>query len=483
MSVSNTLRKYPLSLALALTLSACAVGPDYQRPALATPTDLNQLPSAQALQGKGTATDWLHWWQSFDDAVLNALLDEAVKNNQDLVVAAARIEEARAQAVYANLNRLPGIDANVGASRAKTSQTTGRSAPGVRSINNDFLATLNVSYEVDFWGKYSRATEAARARLIAQEANFGTVQASLYASVAQAYFALRAYDAQVALAENTLKTRSENRRLQDKRFGAGSIGAQDLQQAIAEQAAAEVTFAQAKQNQQLVEATLALLLGRSPQAIAHPQIPRGKALSELYAKLTPPADLPSDVLNRRPDLRAAEQNLVAANAEIGQAKAQYFPSIKLTGGGGYESRVLSDLIQPSSLLWNLGANLAQPIFRGGLISALVDGAKARKDQALAQYVQAVQGAFRDVHDALVNMSADEQIVQASAQRQAALKETLRLANLRYDNGYSSYLEVLNAQRDLWQVESALIETQRAHLAATVSLYKALGGGWEVGQSR
>ncbi|RCS56869.1 efflux transporter outer membrane subunit [Parvibium lacunae] len=482
MTSARLFTRTSLSLILGASLTACAVGPTYQRPVINTPNELKQLPVAQAVQAlpkklKQVDIDWLHWWRTFNDPVLDQLLEEAAYSNQDIQLAAARVEEAQAQSVYTNLSRYPGIDANVGASRAKISETTGRAAPGIRTTNNNFLASLAINYEIDFWGKYSRANEAARARLLAQQANLGTVKASLYASVAQSYFALRAFDAQHELAQSTLQTRLEHRRLQEKRFQAGVIGEQDWQQTLSEVASAEIQRAQARQNQQLAETALAILLGRSPAAIAKPEIARGKNLQGLFDQVALPAELPAEILTRRPDLVAAEQSLIAANADIGQAKAQYFPSIKLTSGSGYESRNLADLIQPSSMLWNLGANLAQPVFRGGLISSLINGAKARKNQALAQYVQSVQFAFRDVHDALVNVAANEEIVTAAQTRQQALKETLRLVNLRYTNGYSSYLEVLNAQRDLFQVESTLIDTQRAQLAATVSLYKALGGGW------
>jgi multidrug efflux system outer membrane protein len=235
--------------------------------------------------------------------------------------------------------------------------------------------------------------------------------------------------------------------------------------------------AQARQALANTESALTVLLGRSPGAIANPVLVRGRSIDVLYQQLNLPAELSSDLLNRRPDIIAAEQALVAANADVGQAKALYFPSVKLTTGIGYESRVFRDLLDPASLLWNVGANLVQPIFRAGAIGALVSGAEARKDQAMAQYLQAVQGAFRDVHDALNNASANQRVYLASNRRVLALKDSLRLADLRYKNGYSSYLEVLNAQRDLQQTEASLVETQRAHLSALVSLYKALGGGW------
>lgn len=472
-------------IAASLLLAGCsALGPNYQRPALQTPATLRPAPpvSAAAAASSAAAVDWLRWWKSFQDPVLDSLLDEAAANNQDLVLAAARIEEARATVATTASNRYPAVDGSISASKTRTSENGGKLPAGVNPVAKDFQLGLSASYEIDFWGKFSRADEAARARLVSQEANRGVVQSALFANLALSYFALRSYDAQLALADAALQTRRENLRLQKKRFSAGSIGELDVHQAGAEVAATEVTVAQAKQSIALAESTLALLSGRTPAHVLTPVIARGANIDTLYGQLSLPTDLPSDLLNRRPDIIAAEQTLIAANADIGQAKAQYFPSVKLVSGIGYESRVLQDLLSPASLLWNLGASLAQPIFRAGAIGAVVTGAEARKTQALAQYVQAVHSAFRDVHDALTNLSANEQIQDAAKRRVVMLKDTLRLADLRYQSGYSSSLEVLNAQRDLLQTQASLIDIQRAHLSAAVNLYKAVGGGWEKPQN-
>lgn len=464
------------AIAASLLLAGCSsVGPDYQRPGLETPTTLGTISAQSKI---ATRVDLLSWWKSFQDPVLNSLLDEADANNQDLILAAARIEEARATATGAHSSRFPVVDATLGGAKTRTSDNAGKLSAGANPIGKDFQLGLNASYEVDFWGKLARADEAARARLFAQEANRGLVKSSLYSTLAQNYFALRAYDAQLTLADSALLTRQENLRLQQKRFSAGSVGELDLHVADSEAAAAEISVAQARQALSNTESAMAVLLGRSPNAIVTPVVVRGNSIDTLYQQLSLPMDLPSDLLNRRPDIISAEQVLVAANADVGQAKALYFPSVKLTTGIGYESRVFQDLLNPASLLWNMGASLVQPVFRAGAIGAVVSGAEARKNQALAQYVQTVQGAFRDVHDAMNNTKANEQIFQASNRRVIALKDSLRLADLRYRNGYSSYLEVLSAQRDLLQAESGLIDTKRAHLSAVVSIYKALGGGWD-----
>ena len=464
-------------IASSILLSACsAIGPNYQRPALDTPQHLIAPPLSA--EKNVSSVDWLSWWQSFQDPVLNALLEEAKANNQDVVLAVARIEEARAGSIAARSNRFPSVDANVSGSKSRLSENTGQVPAGANLVNKYLHADVSISYEVDFWGKFSRADEAAKARLLAQEANRGIVQNTLYSQLAQTYFAMRANDAQMILASQVLQTRKDNLRLQQKRFASGSIGELDLHLATSEVAASEITVAQAKQVLENSESALAVLLGRSPAAIVKPSIVRGHGIDALYQKLSVPSELPSDLLNQRPDLIAAEQNLVAANADVGQAKALYFPSLTLTSNIGYESNVLKELSNPASLIWNAAAGLTQPIFRAGAIGAAVDGAQARKTQALAQYVKTVQNAFREVHDAVVDARANKEIYDANVKRSIALKDSLRLAQLRYDNGYSSYLEVLSAQRDLSQAQAGLIETQRAHLTAVSNVYKAVGGGWK-----
>ena len=461
-------------VALALTLAGCgALGPNYERPAQSLPTGSIKPQSTHTVAN----VDWLVWWKSFQDTALNALLDEATANSQDLALAAARIDESRASLALTHSSRFPTVDASINASRSQVSENAGKLQPGASPRNNTFQPGLTAAFEIDFWGKFQRADEAARARLLAIEANRGTVLASLYANVAQSYFALRSYDAQVALAEQTFTTRKENLRLQTMRFEGGVVGQLDVQQAIAEAAGIKVTLLQAELNRRATEATLAVLVGRTPAAIVQPNIARGTAIDVLFSRATVPGELPSDILNRRPDLIAAEQQLIAANADIGQAKAAYYPTIKLTASLGFESRQLSELFNPSSVFWNLVSGITQPLFRAGSIDAVVAGANARKAQATALYALAVQGAFKDVHDALNVIASSEALVTTANRRIAALREVLRLANLRYANGYSSYLEVLNAQRDFSLAESGVIDAKRAQLAGVVALYKAVGGGW------
>ena len=461
-------------LFLALALAGCGtLGPNYQRPATELPVGTIKPQSMHT----AASVDWLEWWKSFHDPALNALLDEAATNSVDLALAVARIEESRTTLALTHASRFPTVDATVSANRAQVSENAGKLQPGGNPRNNTYQPGLTAAFEIDFWGKFQRADEAARARLLGLEASRGSVLAALYGNVAQSYFALRSFDAQVTLAELTFATRKENLRLQTLRFQGGVIGDLDVEQAKAEAASIEMTLLQAQQNRRATEAVLAVLTGRSPASIIQPNIARGTAIDALFARATVPAELPSDLLNRRPDVIAAEQQLIAANADIGLAKAAYYPTIKLTASVGYESRQLSELFNPSSLFWNLASGLTQPLFRAGSIDAVVAGASARKAQATAQYALAVQAAFKDVRDALNNIAANEALVSVADKRIKALREVLRLANLRYSNGYSSYLEVLNAQRDLSQAESSVIDAKRAQLSGVVALYKAVGGGW------
>ncbi len=473
LSLSKGLQ-FAMTLVAACALSACGVaqlGPDYQRPTM-------DVPNSLAAPGQATDVNWLAWWKGFKDPVLDALLQEAATHSQDLALASARMAEARAVLDQNQSNFYPTVDLNVGSTRQRTSQNAANFVPSIGSYSSSQQLGLSASYEVDFWGKYQRADEAARARLLGQTAARGTVLTTLYANVAQSYFALRALDAQQTLGEQTLNSRQEALRLQQLRFQSGVIGEIDLRQAESEALSVQATLQQTRQNRSNTESSLALLLGRKPADILHPVLGRGADVGVLYAGQVIPANLPSDVLTLRPDVVSAEQALIAANADIGQARAAYFPKLSLTAGYGQQSQDLVNLFDPASLVWNLIGNLTQPIFRAGAADAVVAAANARQQQALAQYTQVVQNAFRDVHDALNNVAVGREIASTTAQRIEALRTTLRLADLRYRGGYAGYLEVLNAQRDLAQAQVGLIDVQRVQLAAVVALYKALGGGWD-----
>lgn len=459
---------------LALTsglLSACAIGPDYQR-------DTPPLPDAWRLDAEAhkPALD-ARWWTRFDDPVLDALIAAAEQHNQDLRLAVARVDEARALAGIAQADLLPSLNASAQGSRARGSTVGLQPAPG-RPIVEDKQAAATLSFELDLWGKLRRANEAAQASLLASQANRDAVRLTLLAQVAQGYFSLRALDEQFSLAESTLATRQQALLLQEKRFKGGITSELDYRQAQAEAAVAAAAVPALAQQAQQAESALAVLVGRSPRDIVAGGLPRGKAIGALTAPPAVPAGLPSSLLTRRPDLQAAEQNLVAANARIGVARAAFLPSISLTGLLGSESVALNNLFNGPAATWSFAANLAMPLFDFGKTAAGVDAASARQRQALAQYQLAIQTAFKEAQDALVAHRKTREAAEARATQVGALKRSLRLARLRYDNGYSSYLEVLDAERGLFQAELDAIDAQRQRLSATVELYKALGGGWQ-----
>lgn len=429
------------------------------------------------------AMDAAAWWKGFKDPALDALMQEAARNSQDIALAAGRILEARAALGQNTANLYPSVDLNLGAARRQGSQNSATFNPAVSPFTGDVQLGLSASYEIDFWGKFARADDAARARLLAQMAAQGTVLTSLYAGVAQGYFNVRALDAQLLLAEQTLTSRQENLRLQQRRFQGGVIGELDLRQAQGEVASLEASLLSVRQALSNAEGALAMLVGRSPADIVRPQIVRGADIAALYAAQLAPANLPSDLLARRPDVASAEQALIAAEADIAQARTAYFPRLALTASFGQQSQELSNLLTPGSLFWNLLGNLTQPVFRAGAIDSVVAAANARQQQALAQYTQAVLNAFRDTQEALNNVQAGHGIAAATERRIDALKGSLRVSEKRYQAGYSNYLEVLAAQRDLAQAQLALVDTQRNQLASVVSLYKAVGGGWDAASLR
>ncbi|OBU84513.1 efflux transporter outer membrane subunit [Chromobacterium subtsugae] len=461
------LKRALIPVAVALAVSACAVGPDYSRPKV-------ELPAAQA-GAQAPALD-ADWWQRFDDPALNQLIEEAVKSNLDLQAAAARVEQAAAQAGIARAALLPSLGANAGYQSGRTSALT--TSPGTPLVNDVRAANLTAAWELDLWGKLRRSNEAARAGYIASRYDRDAAQLALTAQVAQTYFQLRALDAQLDIAKRTLQSREESLKLQTKRFHGGLISELDQRQAEAEAAAARASVPQIARSLEQTETALGVLLGHSPKQLASGDLTRGKDINSLASPPDVPADLPASLLERRPDVASSEQQLIAANARIGVAKAAYFPSINLTGALGSQSLSLDGLFTGPARTWGFAANLAAPIFNFGATGYGVDAASAGQKQALAQYQKSVQSAFKDALDSLAANSAARDIVQAQTTQLAALNRTLKLAGLRYDNGYSSYLDVLDAQRNSFQAELNLVSAKLDRLNTTIGVYKALGGGWQ-----
>lgn len=456
-----------LAALMLLSLGGCFTMPELKQLHTA-------LPAAWP-EGQAQAPVAPDWWKAYGDPALDALIEEALAHNTDIRLAAARIDEARATLGLARADQYPS--AQIGAEASRTRSTELGTFPIPSPINNDFKVNLQAAYEVDLWGRYRKATEAARADLLATEYAREVVRASLTSDVAKGYFALRALDTQLDLARQTRDTRAGAVDLQRLRFDNGVSSELDLRQAEAELAATDASIAQLTQSVRQQELALALLLGRSPRAIVEQPMARGPGLDSLGEPPAVPAGLPSELLARRPDLRQAEQNLLAAQARIGEAKALLFPDLSLTGFLGSESKKLGDLFSGPATIWGLTAGLVQTVFNAGRTEAGIQAADARQTQALVGYEQAVQQAFREVLDALVAHRQARELGVAYQRRATVLARTLELADLRYKNGVDNYLQVLDAQRNLYQAQQAAIDARRAQLAATADLIKALGGGW------
>lgn len=450
-------------------LAGCSTGPDYVRPAAELPETWTAAPA----QGKPVAAE--RWWTVYGDATLDRLVDEALANNQDLALATARLDEARALARVADAQLVPSVDAGFQRDRSRRSDSTATRVPGSLE-NNNYRAQLNVSYELDLWGRLRDSAKAARAELLATTAARETVRLALTAQVAQSYYALVAFDAQVADARKALALREDNLRLQRIRSSAGLINDFELRQLEAEVAATRAQLPALERRRSSEELALGVLLGRSPRAIINDRVTRS-ADSGQPATPVVPADLPSELLLRRPDVVAAEQQLIAANARIGAARATLFPRIGLSGLLGSESAALSNLFSGPAQIWSLGFALAQPIFQGGRLFGEVEAVQARERQALAQYQKTLQTAFRETHDALIAQARAREVFEAESARAKALGESLRLARIRYENGLTSQLEVLDAERNLLSAELNRAEALRSQRAAVADVVKALGGGW------
>lgn len=458
-------------LVAALLTGCMTVGPDYVRPNL-------EAPEQWPVPGTGAAVSST-WWKVYGDPVLDRMIEDALAYNGDLRLAIARVDEARATLGLSRADQFPGVAAGAGASRNRASQDSASGVPaGVDPEYSNYRATLDASYEIDFWGKYRRAAEAARAELLAAQANREAVRLTLLSDVARGYFNLRALDAQVEVTRRTISTRLASTALQRLRFEAGVASEFDLRQVEAQTAQAQALLPSLETSLARQETALAVLLGRSPRDIVSRPIDRGTAIQELTPPPAVPSGLPSEVLERRPDVRQAEQNLIAANARIGQARAAYYPSISLTAILGSESASLSNLFTTPARVWQVGASAAQTIFDGGRTGSRVEQARARERQLLAQYALTIQNAFKDTLDALVAQRKARETLDAEQARVVALEAAYKLAQLRYDNGVASLLDMLDVERGLLDAELNRIEAQRAQLAATTDLFKALGGGWD-----
>ena len=455
-------------------LGACALGPDYERPPVAEPDSFRMQQDA-SLEEASVAD--LGWWELFQDENLQALIRKALVENTDVRIAVARVREARALLAATGADQFPRIDGRSSIQRNQTSQARVRQfgLPGnIPQIpaTNQFLATADLSFELDLWGKLRRATEAAEADLLARESARRTVVLTLVSDLARAYFELQELDAELELAKRTLKARQEALDLIRLRKLVGQRSARDIRRAEQEVARARAVIPDLERQIGQKEHQVSLLMGRNPAPIV-----RGTSLREQRLPPEVPAGLPSALLERRPDIVEAEQRLVAANAKIGVAKAAFFPQISLTGNFGAQSLQFSELFAGYSRVWMFGPTMTVPLFDAGRNLANLEVTQAQQEQAVVSYEKTIQQAFREVEDALL---AHQKIQEIRTERERAVglsREAVELAQLEYLNGKASYLEVLTAQREALNAQTALAQTQRNHLLAVVQLYKSLGGGW------
>ena len=417
----------------------------------------------------------VRWWTLYDDPNLVKLVDEALAHNGDLLAAAARIEEARAALGLTESDRSASVQLGAGAGRTRVTEKG--SFPPPNPINNDFQLNLQAAYELDLWGRYRQASAAARADLLASEYAREVVRTSLAGTVVLGYFQIAALDASLQLTQETLANRKEAVELYRARFNAGLDSELPWRQAEAELAAVESTQADLERQMRQQENALALLLGRTPRAWMQDRGAHGKRLDVLTLPPAIPDGLPAEMITRRPDIRQAGQRLAGAEARVLETRAAIYPTLSLTANLGSESRALTDLFSGPAAIWGLGASLVQTVYNAGRTEAALKGDAARQEQALLVYEQTLRIAFKEVLDALVAVRQTRVAEAAEVRRAEALARGVELADLRYRSGVSNNLEVLDAQRMLYQSEQNRIEDRRARLAAAASLFKALGGGW------
>ncbi|SDS10415.1 efflux transporter outer membrane subunit [Opitutus sp. GAS368] len=462
----------PTLFLLALTSPVFAalpsVGPDYQRPVVESPVAWKQAAAATALP-RG------EWWKTFNDATLDDLETRALNANQDLHAAAARVEQARAAAGIARSNYLPSVGLNPSVGRARTSETTDNRFPVAESTT--YRASLDASWELDLFGRVRRLSEGARAEATASADDFENVRLALTAEVASSYFSLRALDRETALVNDGVGLRRKTLELINSRRTNGAATDFDVARAETELASTEADAAALANRRAALQNALAVLLGE-----AAPSYELSAISGQLSAPPPVPVGLPSELLERRPDIAAAESALAAANARIGVAKAAFFPAISLTGSFGYASSDISRLANSDSKLWSIGPSLYLPIFQGGRNRANLARSRAAYEESVALFRQRVLVAFREVQDALTatQLLADQAAAQARAV--AAARRAGELAQTRYDAGYVNYFEVIDAQRTLLTAERAATQLGAQQLVNSVGLIKALGGGWSHGPS-
>jgi outer membrane protein, multidrug efflux system len=447
----------------------CTVGPNYKRPKVDTPAVYRGLTPEEAAKGETKSFAEEKWWDVFQDEQLKELIKTALQQNYDLRRAGRRILEAQASLGITRADQFPTISADASALNERSARQ--KSFPAVETNAN--RVGLDFNWELDFWGKFRRATEAARANLAVTEWGQREIVTELVANVASAYFTLRALDLQLEITRRTLTSRQDSLRLTQILVNGGSTSLLDVRQAeqLVFTAGSEIPSLEQQIEQQ--ENFISILLGNNPAPV-----PRGRSLTDQPHPPTVPAGLTSALLERRPDIRQAEQQLIAANAQIGVARSQYFPQIALTANSGYQSSALTSLFTGPAGVWTFGSTLSQPIFTGGRLRSNVRLAEAQQQEVVLFYQETIQGAFRSVSDELVAYRKTQEFREQQQFLVNSAQDATRLSRMRYSGGVASYLEVLTNDTNYFSAELNLVQAQLNELLALVQLYRALGGGWE-----
>ncbi len=461
----TTLRSFAVVASTMALVAGCTMGPDYVRPKVEAPAEFRFEPNAVAETANTT------WWKQFGDPVLDQLIDTALANNLNVKIAAANVEQATAVITQTRSALFPQVGYSANGERARIPDTGVAALPGFPNPQTTYQALLTASWEIDLWGRIRRLSQAAQANMLATDEARRGVILSLVASVATNYLTLRGLDEQLVIANSTLGTYAESVRLYQLQFQYGQTSQMTVSQAQSQYETAAAQIPQIESQIAQTENALSILLGRNPGPI-----PRGKSVYDL-ALPTVPAGVPSSLLERRPDLLQAEEALIAANAQIGAAKALYFPTISLTGALGSSSRDLSDLFKGPARVWNYAGQIIGPIFTFGAVSGQVAQSEAAQQAALLNYQLSIQNAFADVDNALVaNQKLKDQLA-AQERLVAALKDYARLAKLQYDGGYTAYSTVLQAEQSLFPAELTLASVRASVFTSAANTYKAMGGGW------
>jgi multidrug efflux system outer membrane protein len=458
----------PIAVLASIVVSGCLTGPNYRRPPVDVPDMFRDAESSSAAMAASLADE--RWWQLFEDETLQTLIRSALEHNDDVRMAAARILEAQAQLGITRADKFPSATAGLDVLGQRPSAALGFPSRNIGAVE----IQASAAWELDFWGKFRRATESARAQLLASEWGRRAVVTTLVSQVSGAYFGLRALDVELDISRRTLVSRQQSRQLAEVRERGGVTSLLDVRQAeqLVYSATGEIATLEREIAQQ--ENFISVLVGGNPGPVA-----RGRALTDQPHPPDVPAGMPSALIARRPDIQRAEQQLVAANAQIGVARAAYFPQIALTGSGGFESTALTALFAGTNVIWTAAAAATQPIFTAGRTRSQVALANARRDEAVIAYQQTIRQAFREVSDALVGYTKRREFRRQQALLVSAAQDARRLAEIRYEGGATGYLEVLDADTRLFDAELGLAQAELSERSTLVEIYRALGGGWQM----